>query len=612
MIFNVHKTELVVHIRNFRSILVITYSMSSRISIFTDWFQTKNLVDCYICIRLYFRMKKLAFLILALIFISSLCAQESGLTTYVLHFTDKRPDKNASLNPTGYLSDKAVERRLKHKISFNQEDIPVNNQYIQAVSKTGAKILTRSRWFNTIVLEADAGMINEISALPYVSEIQALTNNTKSKSSLSTSTKPSFEKESVIASIPFTTKQRTSDIYNYGAGFNQINQLKGQYLHNLGYSGQGMLIAVIDAGFNSADIMPCFDSLRENNQIIGVRDFAQPGNNVYATSMAWHGTSVLSCMGAYYNGQMVGTAPKADYWLLRSEVGATESIIEEYYWVSAAEFADSVGADLINSSLGYTTFDNASTNHTYADMNGNTTVVTKGADKAAEKGILVVNSAGNSGGGGWWYIGAPADGDSVFTIGSVTAAGIRSVFSSVGPTSDGRIKPTVAAQGTAAAIFTPSGLASGNGTSFSSPIICGMTACLWQAFPELNNMQIIELIKSSGNQANQPDSLLGWGIPDYQLASSTLSVPGLSKQNTIVVYPNPIVDKFTLGFPVSLQGKFNIEIVNLQGKVVYSTQHDEGTIRSLQINNIGYLLSGIYFVKISNRSVIFSGKIIKM
>lgn len=586
--------------------------MSSRILMFTNWFQTKNLIDCYMCIRLYFQMKKLALLITALIFISSLYAQESGLTTYVLHFTDKGLDKKASLSPSVYLSDKTLERRLKHKISFNQEDIPVNNLYIQAIIKTGAKILTRSRWFNTVVIEADAGMMNEISNLPYISDIQPLVNNSINQTSPIISTKPSFEKESISPWIPGTTKQGTSDLYNYGAAFNQINQLKGQYLHNLGYSGQGMLIAVIDAGFNSVDIMPCFDSLRANNQIKGTRDFAQQGNNVYATSMASHGTSVLSCMGAYYNGQMVGTAPKADYWLLRSEVGATESIIEEYYWVSAAEFADSVGADLINSSLGYTTFDNASTNHTYAEMDGNTTVITKGADKAAEKGILVVNSAGNSGGGGWWYIGAPADGDSVFTIGAVTAAGIRSDFSSVGPTSDGRIKPTVAAQGSAAAIFAPSGLGSGNGTSFSSPIICGMTACLWQAFPELNNMQIMELIKSSGNQANQPDSLLGWGIPDYQLASSTLSVPGLSKQNTLVVYPNPVVDKLTLGFPVSIQGKFNIEIVNLQGKIVYSTQRNEGTIRSLQINDIGYLPSGIYFVKISNRSIIFSGKISRL
>lgn len=557
-------------------------------------------------------MKKFLVLVIALMIFTSLYAQESGLTTYVLHFTDKGLDKNAIINPSNYLSEKVIERRLNQKISFDQADIPVNDQYLKAISKTGANILTLSRWFNTAVIEANIDMINKISALQFVSQIQLIDNKSNNQSLPVLTSKLDFEKVTVNPWLLGPTKNITADIYNYGSAYNQINQVKGQYLHNLGYSGQGMTIAVIDVGFNSVDKMPCFDSLRANNQIKGTRDFAQPGNNVYTLS-ASHGTSVLSCMGAYINGQMVGTAPKADYWLLRSEVGATESIIEEYYWVSAAEFAESVGADLINSSLGYTVFkESPEANHTYADMDGNTTVITKGADKAAEKGILVVNSAGNDGALPWKYIGAPADGDSVFTIGSVTAAGIRSAFSSVGPTSDGRIKPTVAAQGSAAAIFTPAGLASGNGTSFSSPIICGITACLWQAFPQLNNMQIIELIKASGSQASQPDSLLGWGIPDYKLASSTLSVSDQSKENSLLVYPNPVVDKLTLGFPVSVQGKFSIEIVNLLGKTVYSTSRNETSIRSLQINDIGNLPSGIYFIKVSNRSKIISGKIIKI
>ena len=556
-------------------------------------------------------MKKTILIILTLFFITTLFSQEAGLVKYILHFKDKGAVKAGSLNPSDYFTYKAVERRLKQRISFDQSDIPVSDQYINAISKTGATILTRSRWFNTVVIEANVDMIKEISALPFVSEIQPLIKNDKN---LSSSTEPVFKNETVSPWMPEITKNATSDLYNYGTAFNQINQLKGQYLHNMGFRGQGMLIAVIDGGFNSVDKMTCFDSLRANNQIKGTRDFAQPGNNVYATSMASHGTSVLSCMGANISGQMIGTAPKAEYWLLRSEVVETESIIEEYYWVSAAEFADSIGADLINSSLGYTTFDNTATSHTYADMDGNTTVVTKGADKAAEKGILVVNSAGNSGGAGWWYIGAPADGDSVFTIGAITAAGVRSGFSSVGPTSDGRIKPTVAAQGSNTAIYYLNNqnvqtLGTGNGTSFSSPVMCGITACLWQAFPDLNNMQIIELIKASASQASQPDSLLGWGIPDFLASINTLSLS--TNENRLVAFPNPVVDKLTIGFPVSIQGEFNIEIVNLQGKIVYSHKRDEGSIRSIQINDTGYLPSGIYLIKVSNKSVIYSGKIIK-
>ena len=558
-------------------------------------------------------MKKLVVLIISMIYLTSLFSQESGLSLYVLHFADKGINKSALINPTLYLTEKSVERRLNHKIPFDQTDIPINAQYKQEVSKTGAKVLTSSRWFNNVVIEANADMINKITVLPYISNIQPLGNNTQKQVSSSPSEKLLFEGTIITPLTDGTLKQGTADLYNYGAAFNQINQIRGTYLHNMGYSGQGMTIAVIDAGFNSVDILLCFDSLRKNNQIKGTHDFAQPGNNVYSTAMASHGTSVLSCMAAYINGQMVGTAPKADYWLLRSEVGATETILEEYYWVSAAEFADSVGVDLINSSLGYTTFpESPAFNHTYADMDGNTTIVTKGADKAAEKGILVVNSAGNDGAKPWKYIGAPADGDSVFTIGAVTAAGIRAGFSSVGPTSDGRIKPTVSAQGSATAIWSPTGMVTGSGTSFSSPIMCGMTACLWQAFPGLSNMDIIDLIIASASQANQPDSLLGYGIPDFQKASSTLSVQNHSIETTIVAYPNPVADKLTLCFPVSIEGKLKIEIVNLQGKIVYSNQRNEGSIRCLQINDIGYLPSGIYLIKVSDHSLNLSGKIIKI
>jgi serine protease AprX len=557
------------------------------------------------------KMKKTILLIMSLIFISSLYAQETTLKKYVVYFSDKGTGADANINPSSYLADKAVERRLKQQLSFDLSDVPVNEEYVKNVSNTGAKVIARSRWFNWVVIEATQEIVDQMTSLSFVTKIQKL-DKEKNTQSEHTSGKAFFEVEKIRPAVNSATKKVTTDVYDYGIAYNQINQLKGQYLHNNGYSGQGMTIAVIDAGFNSVDIMPCFDSLRANNQIKGTRDFAQPGNNVYANTMHWHGTSVLSCMGAYVSGQMIGTAPKADYWLLRSEVGASESIIEEYYWVSAAEFADSIGADLINSSLGYTEFDDPSTNHTYADMDGNTTVVTTGADKAAEKGILVVNSAGNSGGGGWWYIGAPADGDSVFSIGAVDAFGARAYFSSVGPTYDRRIKPTVAAQGLDAALFFPEGLGYGSGTSFSSPITCGITACFWQALPDLNNMQIIEAVKAAASQASEPDSLLGWGIPDYEKSYTTLSIRDEATLRTLVTYPNPVSDRLTIGFPTLVSGDFNIEIINLQGKTIYARQGNEGIIRSLQIKEISELPSGIYLVKVSNKSFIFSGKFIKI
>lgn len=556
-------------------------------------------------------MKKTILLIVSLIFVTSIIAQEPVSNYYILHFSDKGANMDAGINPSIYLSDKSVERRIKQRIAFDQSDIPVNEQYVSEVSKTGAKIITRSRWFNTIVIETTSEMAEQISNLPYISKIDLLA---KVSPQTASSAKPFFEDEMVNPWINGITKKVTTDFYDYGGAFNQIDQLKGQALHNSGFSGQGMTIAVLDAGFNSVDIMTCFDSLRANNQIKGTHDFAVPGNNVYATTMHSHGTSVLSCMGAYVSGQMVGTAPKADYWLLRSEVGESESIIEEYYWVSAAEFADSIGADLINSSLGYTEFsESPEANHTYADMDGNTTFITKGADKAAEKGILVVNSAGNSGGiyDPWKYIGAPADGDSVFSIGAVDASGNRASFSSLGPTYDRRIKPTVSAQGSGSALFYPGGFGYGNGTSFSSPITCGITACLWQAYPKFNNMEIIEVIKSTASQAKMPDSLLGWGIPDYQSALNSLSIPENKVEKVLSTYPNPVIDKLTVGFSNSIKGKYKVEIVDLQGRVVYSRQGNDGSIRSLQINDLGHLPSGVYLLRISNNSNYFSGKIVK-
>jgi hypothetical protein len=562
-------------------------------------------------LQITLNMKKINFLIVLTMFVSTMYAQESKLGIYELQFKDKGPNTDAAFNPSAFLSEKAVERRLKHQIAFEQSDIPVNVEYVKEVSDSGAKILTRSRWFNNVVVEATPDMVKQISDLPFVAAVKLLDNEANN---VSLSQKPFLEAESInkwTAGIP---KKATSDVYNYGAAFNQINQLKGQYLHNHGFSGQGMTIAVLDAGFNSVDVMTCFDSLRSNNQIKGTRDFAQPGNNVYATTMHTHGTSVLSCMGAYANGLMVGTAPKADYWLLRSEVGEYENIIEEYFWVSAAEFADSIGADLINSSLGYTEFDPpGTTNHTYADMDGNTTYITKGADKAAEKGILVVNSAGNSGGinDPWKYIGAPADGDSVFSIGAVDAEGKRSSFSSLGPTYDRRIKPTVSAQGTGSTIFSPTGLSSGNGTSFSSPIICGITACLWQALPNLNNMEIIEAIKATSSQVNNPDSLLGWGIPNYELALTTLSVETQTTDKTLFTYPNPVTNSLTIGLPINLHGSYTVQIIDIQGKTVYSISEQNDSLRSLQINNIGKLAAGIYLIRLTDDLLTYSGKFVK-
>ncbi len=380
--------------------------------------------------------------------------------------------------------------------------------------------------------------------LPFVLSVSknSVTKNVPDKKS----EKPFFENESFtkIANEDIVKGVTSGESYDYGQAFNQINMLNGIPLHDLGYDGAGMTIAVLDAGFLNANVLSAFDSLWLNNQIIGYKDFVSPlAPDIFGSHT--HGTSVLSTMGANLPAEMVGTAPKADYWLLRSEDDATEYLIEELNWASAAEYADSVGVDVINSSLVYNTFDDPAQDHTYAYMDGNTTPITIAADLAASKGILVVNSAGNSGSSSWHYIGAPADGDSVFSIGAVNSSGVYASFSSTGPTYDGRIKPNVVAQGQGSTIISAysGNVISGNGTSFSSPITAGMVASLWQAHPDKKNTEIMEAIQQSATQALNPDSLLGFGIPDYFAAHTLLSVP--------------VIHIINLDIKVFLEGPFN-------------------------------------------------------
>ena len=295
----------------------------------------------------------------------------------------------------------------------------------------------------------------------------------------------------------------------YGVAADQIRLHEGEKLHKKGYRGQGMQVAVIDAGYLNVDLIKLFKKV----DILGTRDFVNPQSDIYAEH--YHGLKVLSCMAANRPKVMVGTAPEASYWLLRSEDNDTEQLSEEDYWSAAIEFADSVGVDVVNSSLGYYEFDNQADNYRYRDLDGKKAMISKSANMAVDKGMLVVCSAGNSGTGSWKKITPPADAEHVLAVGAVNTVGLNADFSSVGNTADGRIKPDVMAVGFLAAVAGDNGgTAIGHGTSFAAPVLCGLATCLWQACPWLTVKELIEILRKSGDRSDYPDNIFGYGIPN--------------------------------------------------------------------------------------------------
>ena len=529
--------------------------------------------------------------------------------SYVVYFTDKDNSPYSIDNPSEFLTAAALDRRSRQGIDISMDDIPVNASYIQAVTSAGAQIAAVSRWFNTVAVWIyDADIIPLIADLPFVLKVEPMSqaNNTHTPP-VYRKNKEFFEiEESKLPAVVPPVKSFKNDFFNYGSGFNQIDMVNGIGLHNQGFRGQGMVIAVLDAGFRKVDVNPAFDSLRAHNRILGTRDFVTPGNNVYHPGIHAHGANVLSIMAANLPGQMVGSAPDASYWLIRTEDADgpymnSEYLMEEYFWISGAEFADSVGAWVINSSLGYADFfDDPSQNHTYSDMDGNTTPVTRGANRATAKGILVVNSAGNSGDSPWQHIIAPSDGFDVMAIGAVNANGAYAFFSSKGPSYDGRVKPDVTAQGLGTTYVSSGGsVLSGNGTSYSSPIIAGMAACLWQTQMDASSTDVRNAIRQSASQYLNPDHLLGYGIPDFSKAHFLLTFDSTVdvKNGTVNLFPNPANEFIIIRLQKAGDYIRRIEISDLSGRLLMSRDYKNSQQFEVR-ENLSRLDAGIYLVRI--------------
>ncbi len=538
------------------------------------------------------------FIISVLLTIALFAASFSGIAqkAYFVEFTDKNNSPYSLSNPEEYLSERAILRRQKQEIAIDSLDLPVNSGYIKEVLNLGAEYIHSSKWLNAVTVKTgeDNFPVNA-EKLPFVKNVQLTKRYSGIKSAVN-----KFETS--------TGQEKFYQIDNtlYGESAHQAEQIGAHFLHNQNFKGQGMLIAVLDAGFYKADEYAAFDSLWINGQIKGTKDFVNTDDNLFDGH--YHGMSVLSIMGGNIPGELIGTAPKSSYILIRTEDVNTEFLIEEDNWIAGAEYADSAGVDIINSSLGYFLFDDPVMNHTYDDMDGKTTRITRGANIAASKGILVFSSAGNEGreGNPWKYIIAPSDGDSVIAVGAVNRDGLPAPFTSWGPASDGSIKPNVSAVGWNTIIQRNNGtVGTGNGTSYSCPVMAGAAACLWQANPHANASQIKYAIEQSAHLYTNPDSLLGYGIPDIRLADKILKTSFVEKiehENIWNAYPNPAQNFIILQKnSIVTNKKVEISFYTPEGRLVRKEQQNDAV--KIIIENLHTLPSGLLILQIISEDI---------
>ncbi len=518
-------------------------------------------------------------------------------SSFWISFTDKNNSPYSVNQPSQFLSHKSIERRTNAGISIVANDLPVNETYIDSILISGNfELLQASKWFNAIAITTDdTTSLNTILNYSFVSNVAPVKSLKQDKIIDKFEDVGITKNEINLLSIPH---------YPYGYSYNQLALHAADKMQDLGFRGQGMHIAIIDAGFFRANELHALEDAFNEGRILSTRDFVNGGESVYEDHQ--HGTMVLSVIAGSIDGEFKGSAPLASFHLLRSEDVGSETLLEEYNWIAAAEYADSVGVDIINTSLGYTTFDDTLQNHTYADLDGNTTVIAKAADIAAAKGILLCISAGNSGASAWQYISTPADADSVLTVAAVDSNGTYAFFSSVGPAADNDIKPNVASVGWNTYLIAPftGEVMRGNGTSFSAPMMTGMAACLWQSLPNKTNMEIMRLIEESSSQFSNPDSLLGYGLPNFFAAYSkeTGVVYSLPREDIIEdVFPVPVTDLVNIIFVSSINQGIIIRIYSEKGDLVVSVSETvlQGK-NQLVLSQLKSLPSGSYIVEIES------------
>ena len=486
-------------------------------------------------------LRTLVFILIALSTLKASAGSRDKQYRFWVEYSDKNGSIFSILNPWDFLSEKALARRNRVGYAVNMQDLPVNHKYIQSVAETGVRVLVTSRWMNaTLVATTDSALAVSIAQLPCVSKVSlmGIYYTRRGIAELAPDAVTDYSMAVADADRILTKNKASEDAEEgeYGLGWDQIHQLHAEALHRAGYKGKGIQIAVFDAGFYRANVMQAFDSLFQSGRLLGTYDLVDGGSNVFNDDD--HGTQVLSCMAAWQPGVMIGTAPEASYLLIRTEDAGTEMPCEEITWLCAAELADSAGVDMISSSLGYTEFDDKRFGHTYDDLNGNTTIITRAANMVWDRGVIVVNSAGNEGDSRWKYIGAPADAIGVIAVGAVDADGMPADFSSVGPTADKRIKPDVVAMGKRTTVINSNGyFIRSNGTSYSAPVLAGAIACFLQMTGTDNPVRTRNLVLTSAANFLNGNNQTGKGLPNFELAMKMQHPPNNLTSNPFIGWP---------------------------------------------------------------------------
>ena len=479
-----------------------------------------------------------------------------------IYFSDKENVEASINNPISILTQEALDRKALHSVVIDARDVPVTEAYIQEVKNSpGITYWAKSKWMNCVYVQGTVNDLEALLDLPYVVGIEYADKDLNFPNP-----QPVSDKFKVLADPQSRVE------YNYGAAANQIEMISGDYLHQQEFTGEGMIIAVMDSGFPNFTSNPGFAHIVDNGRLLGTFDFYSRTTDVTGTGS--HGIQTTSDIGGYLDNQFAGTAPDASFYLFRTEYGPSENPREEAWWVEALERADSLGVDVVNTSLGYQAYDNANYDHSYEDLDGVTTFAARGANLAYEKGMVLVTSAGNQG-NSFGTVATPADAIGLLAVGAVNNLGNYVSFSSRGPTVDGRIKPDVMAKGQSAAVISSSGdVDFSNGTSFSSPIMAGAVSCLWQAFPETTNAELMQVVRESAHLFNNPTDQMGYGIPNFELAFNTLTLLAQNDhllKRQAALSPNPVNESFSVLLPSEVDYA-QLEVYNVLGQFIESLE----------------------------------------